>query len=147
MTRLPPDFKEFLKLLNDYKVAYLLVGGYAVGYHGYPRATADMDIWIERSPDNAEKLVGVLKIFGFDLPELSVDLFLQKNRIVRMGVPPLRLEIITSVSGLEFAEAYQDRVVDLLDGIQVNLISLNHLKINKKASGRHRDLNDLENLP
>jgi hypothetical protein len=147
MTRLPPDFKEFLKLLNDYKVAYLLVGGYAVGYHGYPRATADMDIWIERSPDNAEKLVGVLKIFGFDLPELSVDLFLQKNRIVRMGVPPLRLEIITSVSGLEFAEAYQDRVVDLLDGIQVNLLSLTHLKINKKASGRHRDLNDLENLP
>ena len=85
---LPPDFKEFLKLLEDHKVHYLLIGGYAVGYYGYPRATADMDIWIAIHPDNAQKIVSVLREFGFDVPELSADLFLKEQQIVRMGVPP-----------------------------------------------------------
>ena len=88
---LPPDFKDFLKLLNEYKVQYLLIGGYAVGYHGYPRATADMDIWVAIHPENAEKIVSVLREFGFDLPELKPELFLKENQIVRMGVPPVRL--------------------------------------------------------
>jgi len=147
MIRLPQDFKEFLKLLNVRKIKYLLIGGYAVGYHGYPRATADMDIWIATEPRNATKLVAALKEFGFNIPDLSAELFLQENQIVRMGVPPLRLEITTSISGVAFAECYRSRVVDELDGVQVNLISLKHLKINKKASGRYKDLNDLENLP
>jgi predicted nucleotidyltransferase len=145
--RLPPDFKDFLKLLKEHNVRYLLIGGYAVGYHGYPRATADMDIWVAMQPTNAEKIVTVLREFGFDNPELSTDLFLKEGQIVRMGVPPVKLEITTSISGVEFDECYRDRVIANLDGIEVNFISLKHLKINKKASGRYKDLNDLENLP
>ena len=144
---LPPDFKDFLRLLNAHQVEYLLVGGYAVGYHGYPRATADMDIWVAINPENADRLVAVLKAFGFDVAELSADLFLQKNQIIRMGVPPVRIEIITTASGVTFEDCYAQRVTDELDGTPVNLISLEHLKINKRASGRHKDLNDLEHLP
>jgi predicted nucleotidyltransferase len=147
MIHLPPDFKDFLKLLNDNQVKYLLIGGYAVGYHGYPRATADMDIWVAIQPENADKLVEVFKEFGFDVPELSAELFLKKDQIVRIGVPPVRIEILTTISGVEFEECYQERIIDSLDGMEVNLINLKHLKVNKKASGRYKDLNDLENLP
>lgn len=144
---LPPDFKEFLKLLNEHKVCYLLIGGYAVGYHGYARTTEDMDIWVAIHPENAEKIVTVLKAFGFDRPELKPELFLQENKIIRMGMPPVRLEITTSISGVEFDACYQARIVDSLDGVEVNLIDLEHLKENKKASGRLKDLADLEKLP
>lgn len=144
---LPPDFKEFLKLLNARQVEYLLIGGYAVAYHGYPRATADMDIWIASTPQNAEKIVTALKEFGFDLPQLTIDLFLKAGQIIRMGVPPVRIEIATTISGVDFAECHAARVVDVLDGVEVNLIDLAHLKINKRAAGRHKDLDDLENLP
>ena len=144
---LPPDFKEFLKLLNAHQVEYLLIGGYAVSYHGYPRATVDMDIWIALQPANAERIVAVLKEFGFDLPELSPELFLKEWQIIRLGVPPVRIELATTVSGVNFNECYAERLTDILDGVKVNLISLRHLKINKKASGRHQDLADLENLP
>ena len=144
---LPSDFKEFLKLLNAHQVEYLLIGGYAVGYHGYPRATADMDIWIAMNPSNSQRIVIVLKEFGFDLPELSSELFLKEWQIIRMGVPPIRIELATTVSGVNFNECYAERIVDTLDDVEVNLISLKHLKLNKKACGRHRDLADLENLP
>ncbi|MDO9348233.1 MAG: hypothetical protein Q7T47_03025, partial [Anaerolineales bacterium] len=134
--RLPPDFKDFLQLLNSHQVEYLLIGDYAVGYHGYPRATGDMDIWIAIHPQNAEKVVTVLREFGFDLPELSVELFLKENQIIRMGVPPVKIDITTTISGVQFDECYAKRIVDILDDVQVNLINLNHLKANKKASGR-----------
>ena len=124
----------------------MLIGGYAVGYHGYPRATADMDIWIAIQPSNATKVVAVLKEFGFDVPELKPELFMQEDQIIRMGVPPVQIEIATTISGVEFEECYRERIIDELDGVLVNLISLKHLKINKKASGRHRDLDDLEHL-
>lgn len=143
---LPPDFKEFLRLLNSRQVEYLLIGGYAVGYYGYPRATADMDIWIAIQPENAEKVVKVLQEFGFGVEELTPDLFLKEEQIVRMGMPPVRIEIFTTISGVNFEECYAARQVDVLDGVEVNLISLNHLKVNKKASGRYKDLNDLEYL-
>jgi predicted nucleotidyltransferase len=144
---LPQDFKEFLRLLNAHQVEYLLIGGYAVGYFGYPRATADMDIWIAMNPANAEKIVTVLKEFGFDLPDLSPELFLKEWQVVRLGVPPVRIEIATTISGVNFSECYAERVTDVLNGVEVKLISLNHIKANKKASGRHQDLADLENLP
>jgi len=144
---LPPDFKEFLKLLNEKNVRYLLIGGYAVGYHGYPRATNDMDVWIAVHPDNAKRIVEVLREFGFDLPELNTDLFLKKDKIIRMGNPPMRLEISTGISGIEFEESFASKIVDTLDGVQVNIIDLQHLKANKRAAGRLKDLADLENLP
>ena len=134
-------------MLNAHKVEYLLIGGYAVGYHGYPRATADMDIWVAVQPANADRVVAALKEFGFDPPELSPELFLQPWQIIRLGMPPVRIEIATTISGVDFAECYAERIEDLLDGIPANLISLKHLKINKKASGRHQDLADLDELP
>jgi len=146
-TRLPTDFKEFLQLLKTDKVKYLLVGGYAVSYHGYPRATLDMDIWIERTPLNAKKLVSVLKKFGFDVDELKETLFTAENKVIRMGESPLRIEILTTLSGVEFEECYNSRVVDTLDNIEINFINLSHLKKNKRAAKRHRDLDDLEHLP
>jgi len=144
---LPPEFKEFLRLLNAHHVEYLLIGGYAVSYHGYPRATGDMDLWIAIHPENAERVVGALRDFGFDVPGLSVELFLKPDQIIRMGMPPVRIEITTTIAGVEFAECYAARVVDVLDGVKVNLIDLPHLKVNKRAAGRFKDLADLENLP
>jgi predicted nucleotidyltransferase len=144
---LPPDFKEFLNLLKDKNIRYLLVGGYAVGYHGYPRATNDMDIWISIDSQTAEQLVLALKEFGFDTLQLSKELFLKENSIVRMGIAPMRIEIFTTISGVDFEECFQERIVDDIDGIEVNIINLKQLKINKKASGRHKDLDDFENLP
>ena len=141
------DFKDFLKLLNSKRVEYLLVDGYAVGYHGYPRATADLDLWVAISKENAHKVLNVLLEFGFDTPDLSDQLFLEKNRVVRMGLPPFRIEIITSASGVDFHECYARRIEAAIDDVQVNIISLEDLKTNKKASGRTQDLVDLENLP
>jgi predicted nucleotidyltransferase len=143
---LPSDFKEFLKLLNAKKVKYLVIGGYAVGYHGYPRATNDLDVFVAVETINAEKLVAVLREFGFDTPDLSPDLFLQ-DKIMRMGVAPIRIEVMTNISGVGFNECYRSRVVAVIDGVRINLISLPKLKQNKKASGRHKDLDDLEHLP
>ena len=144
---LPPDFKEFLRLLDAEQVEYLLIGGYAVAYHGYPRATEDMDIWIASHPKNAQRLVKALKEFGFDVPELNPDLFLRSESIVRMGNPPLRIDLATTISGVEFSECYQARITETIEGVDVSIICVNHLKQNKRASGRHRDLDDLEHLP
>lgn len=146
-TTLPPDFKDFLKLLNGNAVDYLLIGGYAVAYYGYPRATADMDVWVAISAANAQKTVRTLREFGFDLPELSPELFLLPNKVVRMGLPPVRIEVLTTISGVSFDECFRQRTVAEIDGVPVNLISLEHLKINKRASGRLKDLADLDYLP
>jgi hypothetical protein len=146
-TTLPLDFKEFLNLLNAKGVEYLLIGGYAVGYHGYPRATDDIDFWIAVNPTNAARMVEVFEEFGAASPELTANLFLKEKSIVRMGRPPMRIEVTTGISGVDFQECYASRVVDTLDGVPVNIIDLHHLKINKQASGRLKDLSDLENLP
>jgi len=131
---LPPDFKDFLQLLNSEKVEYLLAGGYAVGYYGYPRATGDMDIWVAATRDNAERIARVLRAFGFAAETVSPELFLEEGRIVRMGVPPMRIELLTGASGVDFTECYADRKVDTIDGVEVSFISLEHLKLNKKAA-------------
>ena len=136
--------KEFLRLLNSNEVEYLLIGGYAVGYYGYPRPTGDMDIWIARTPDNAQRVVDALREFGFDCP---IKLLMKENKVVRMGVPPFRLEILTTISGVDFSKCYAARLQVVLDETEVSLISLPHLKLNKKASGRSKDITDLENLP
>ena len=144
---LPLDFKEFLTLLHTNHVEYLLIGGYAVGYHGYPRATNDLDIWIALNPENAIKMTKVIKDFGFDTSDLSSELFLQKGRIVRMGLPPIRIEVLLEISGVQFNQCYEERIDDVIDDIPVKLINLKHLKTNKRASGRYKDLDDLEHLP
>ncbi len=144
---LPPDFKEFLQLLNENAVEYLVVGGFAVSFHGYPRPTGDIDIWIAVSIENARKMVAVLKSFGFALPDLQPELFLDTTNMVQMGVPPVKIEILNDISGVSFAACYERRVVALIEEIEVPFISRADLKINKAASGRLKDLSDLENLP
>lgn len=134
-------------MLNSHHVDYLLIGGYAVGYYGYPRPTGDMDVWIAVSPENASRVTKALVEFGFRSEDVPDALFSDPGRIVRMGVPPIRLEIMTSVSGVEFGECYARRTLAMFDGEPVDVIGLEDLKANKKASGRHKDLNDLEQLP
>ena len=144
---LPNDFKEFLRLLRARGVEYLVVGGWAVIYHGYPRATDDLDIWIAVSPTNAERIVNVFRDFGFDVPELSAELFLKDDSLIRIGVEPVRIEVMTSISGVNFEDCYSRRLETELNEEPVSLINLRHLRQNKEASGRLKDLSDLENLP
>ena len=145
--QLPPDFKEFFQLLNSHKVNYLVIGGYAVAYHGYPRATGDVDIWISSDQDNVKRVVDVLREFGFNDPSMSEEVFLKENQVIRMGVPPLRIELFTTISGVNFNDCYSHKVDENIDGVILSFINLENLKLNKKSSGRHIDLNDLENLP
>jgi len=146
MPILPQDFRVFLKLLNSKRIEYLLIGGYAVGYYGYPRATADMDIWIAISKENARKVTEAMKDFGVNTPALSEGIFLEPGKIIRMGYPPIRIEVLTEISGVNFKRCYARREEIKIDGIKIKMISLGDLLKNKKASGRHKDLNDLENL-
>lgn len=141
------DFREFLRLLNANRVDYLLVGGYAVGLHGYPRATVDLDIWVSPTPDNATRVIDALGAFGFESASLEPRLFIDPRSLVRFGVPPFRIEIMTSIDGVEY-EGCRNRAVSFdVEGLLVPVISLPDLKVNKRAAGRHKDLADLENLP
>lgn len=123
----------------------MLVGGYAVGYYGYPRATADMDVWVATDFENVEKVIAALAEFGFN--EVAPEVFAKEKQVLRMGVPPLRIELLTGASGVEFEDCYPRRAVANLGGVEVSLISLEDLKTNKAASGRYKDFNDLEHLP
>jgi hypothetical protein len=127
-------------------VRYLVVGGYAVALHGYPRYTKDLDIWIESNPENAQALVLALTQFGMASLGLTETDFLDPEQVVQIGYPPNRIDILSTVSGLEFTSCYAQRVKTILDGVEVNFIDLENLRKNKKASGRLQDLADLENL-
>lgn len=136
---LPADFRDFLQLLNLAQVEYLLVGGYAVGYYGYPRATGDMDVWVAATPENAAKLVDVLCHFGFSPESVKPELFTTPGQIIRMGVPPVCIDILTTASGVEFDDCYSRRNIQTIDGMAANIIPFEDLKRNKKASGRPKD--------
>jgi predicted nucleotidyltransferase len=141
------DFNEFLKLLDAHRVEYLLVGGYAVGVHGFPRATADLDLWIASEAQNAERLVAALSAFGFGVSDLTPALFLKTDTLVRLGRPPFRIELMTSIDGVEFGACAERAIRIDLDGVSVPVIGLSDLRKNKLAAGRHKDLADLEQLP
>jgi hypothetical protein len=136
-----------LKSLNSNHVEYLLIGGYAVGIYGHIRATNDLDIWVGISAANAAKIERALREFGFTAVGLTSDVFLARNNVVRMGVPPIRIEILTSVSGVEFESCYAEKEMIRIEEMAVPVISLSRLRENKAASGRAKDLADLENLP
>jgi len=146
MIQLPKDFSEFLKLLNSKQAEYLIIGGWAVGFYGYPRATGDLDIWVSRKEENALKLVEALKEFGFDLPNLSTDLFTSENQITRLGLPPMRIEILTTISGVSFDECFSNRKTVSMPEVTAHIIDLEDLKKNKLAAKRYKDLDDFENL-
>ena len=140
------DFKEFIQSLNNNNVRYLVVGGYAVALHGYPRYTKDIDIWVELSQENATKIIHALDDFGFGALELKVSDFLDPEIVIQLGYPPNRIDIILSPSGVDFQTCYLNRVIVEIEGTQVNFIDLENLRKNKKATGRIQDLADLENL-
>jgi Nucleotidyltransferase of unknown function (DUF6036) len=138
------DFIDFIALLQKHKVDYLIVGGYAVSVHSRPRATQDIDFWVRPSKDNAEKMIKALNEFGFADINLSLDELIDKEQLIMFGKPPLRIDILTSISGVDFDEAFRDRFVhDFGNTKDVNFISLNDLLKNKAASNRQKDKEDL----
>jgi predicted nucleotidyltransferase len=143
---LNPDFKEFLQLLNVHEVRYLIVGGYAVAFHGHPRYTKDLDVWLWVDPTNSKKIVSALNDFGFDSLGLTEQDFLNPVNVFQLGYPPVRIDLAMSISGVEFDSCFTHKVVTEIDGISVNFIGLEDLKVNKRASGRYIDLDDIENL-
>jgi hypothetical protein len=140
------DFKEFIQLLNDNQVHYLVVGGYAVALHGYPRYTKDIDIWIELAQENAIRLVQTLEQFGFASLGLKESDFLKEDQIIQLGYAPNRIDIITTLPGITFNECYEKRLLVEIDEVKVNFIDRDNLRKNKKATGRLQDLADLEKL-
>jgi hypothetical protein len=145
---LTADFRDFLKSLNDHGVDYLLIGGHAVAYHGYVRPTQDMDVWIAVHPENAEKVVAAIEtFFGCKLDGLAPHWFLDPEQVTRFGVRPNLIEILARIDGCEFATAFSKRIVAEIDGLRINILGLDDLKTNKRASGRNKDLADLDNLP
>lgn len=140
------DFLDFLALLNQHQVRYLIVGGYAVAVHGHPRYTKDIDIWLEISLENAKNLLAALQDFGFGSLGLTEEDFLSPDRVIQLGYPPNRIDLLTSIDGVEFGECYGDRLQVQLQGLTLPFIDLDNLRRNKQASGRLQDLADLENL-
>lgn len=143
---LSQDFIEFVNLLNSRKVEYLLTGGYAVAYYGYPRYTGDIYFWINDTTENARKVMEVLKAFDLPIDNIEEKEFTKPEQILQIGYPPYRIDIITSIDGVVFTDAVKNAKKVEFGGIKVNMISLDDLKKNKRASGRTKDFNDLENL-
>jgi predicted nucleotidyltransferase len=143
---LNPDFKEFFQLLNDNGVRYLIVGGYAVAYHGYPRYTKDIDVWVWMDPENAARVVKTLQDFGFGSLGLKADDFLETDTIIQLGYAPNRIDLIMGVLGVTFEECYSQREIEEIDGVRLCFIDLENLKKTKRASGRSQDIADIENL-
>lgn len=140
------DFREFIELLNKNNVKYLIIGGYALAIHGYPRYTNDLDIWIWVDNLNAKNIIKSIEQFGFSSLNLSTNDFLKPDYVIQLGQPPNRIDILTSADGLEFEESYKSKVTIKIQKLDINFIDLENLKKNKMAVGRYQDLADLEKL-
>ena len=139
-------FKRFIKLLNEHKVKYVILGGQAVNYWGYLRYTGDLDVIIEPTKENAENLILALLYFGYDVYDFQVENFTTSNTTVQIGVAPDRIDILSSTLGINFESCFENRVEEVIDGINYNFINLDHLLQNKQAVGRPKDLEDINNL-
>ena len=142
----PEDFKELLRLLNSNNVEYLIVGGYALGYHGVPRYTGDLDIFIAANPGNADVLIRSIDDFGFGSLELGRNDFTEPGNVIQIGYPPIRVDFLTQITGVEWREAWESRADTTFGGIPVHIISKEHLIQNKRAAGRPVDLGDIDRL-
>jgi hypothetical protein len=143
---LSTDFKEFIELLNCTQTEYMVVGGYALASYGHPRFTGDIDIWVNPTVTNIEKLLGVLGTFGFASLGLKESDFLEPEAMIQLGYPPARIDLLTAIDGVTFTDCYSRRSVTQTDGIEMFVIDIADFKINKLAAGRHKDLADLEML-
>jgi len=140
------DFKELLALFNAHDVAYLIIGAYALAFHGAPRYTGDMDILVRPDPENARRISAALAEFGFGSAGLNPEDFTAPERVVQLGVPPIRVDILTSITGVSWQEAFSGKAPGTYGGVPVHYIGREQLVINKRALGRKRDLADLEAL-
>lgn len=142
---LDQDYKEFIELLNAHGVRYMVVGGYAVAYHGYIRQTGDIDVWVEISEENAARLVQVMQAFGFGSMYREAD-FLRPGDFIQLGVAPVRIDIMNEVDGVTFADCFPVCEPTVWDGVAINFISLADLRRNKASTGRRKDAADLRYL-
>ena len=140
------DFKEFIALLHAHDVRYLIVGGYAVAAHGYPRYTKDLDIWVDASDENVGRLLAALEDFGFGSMGITREDFLEPESILQLGQPPNRIDLLTSLNAVDFASCHAARVLVNVDGLEMAFIDVEHLIENKSATGRAQDQADAENL-
>jgi len=144
-----PHYRELLQLLNDFEVEYLIVGGFAVMKYGEPRYTKDLDVWVHNSPQNSIRVVGALKKFGAPLEHdgITAETFTEKLVVYQIGIAPVRIDVLTEITRVEFPNAWRKRVATTFFGVPVNFISLDDLKTNKQALGRSSDLKDLKQDP
>lgn len=140
------DFKELLALLEEHNANYMIIGGYAVAFHGFPRFTKDIDIFFDSSPDNIEKIIETLECFGFSKKELDTALFSKNGNIVTFGVAPVRVDFLNQIDGVEFAEAKRNCIRGKYGNIEVSFIGKNDLIKNKKSTSRAKDKADVEEL-
>ncbi|MEO8887406.1 MAG: nucleotidyltransferase [Mucilaginibacter sp.] len=141
-----PDFVDFIELLNKHSVDYLIIGAHALAFHGRPRHTGDLDIWIKPSKENAKKMVIVLNEFGFGALGLTEPDFLKEDYVTQLGYPPLRIDILNNISGVEFDDAYPNKINGEVDGLNVNFINISDFIKNKETTGRQKDLGDIAAL-
>jgi predicted nucleotidyltransferase len=144
-----PHYKELLQLLNEFEVEYLIVGGFAVMKYGEPRYTKDLDVWVYNSRENSARVVGALKKFGAPLEHdgITADTFAENQVVYQIGIAPVRIDILTEITGVEFPDAWGKKVASTFFGVPVHFISLDDLMANKQALGRSSDLKDLKQNP
>ncbi len=144
--KLQKDLREFVELLNSHEVEFLVVGGHAVAFHGYPRFTGDIDFFVRPSQQNASKIGDALEAFGFPEARRFQEALMTEGKIVQLGYPPSRIDLLTSATGLEFEDASKQAIPGELDGLPVRFLDRSSLLRNKRASGRAKDLADVEEL-
>lgn len=144
--KLEVDFIDFLKLCNKHQVKYLVIGGYAVSIYGYPRYTKDLDVCIESSEENAEKMIQVINDFGLGSLKLTKEDFLKKNFVTQLGYEPLRIDILNEMDGVSFSLAWQNKRGVVYESVEINFIGYNELLILKQLAGRSQDLTDIKKL-
>jgi hypothetical protein len=140
------DYKEILQIFIDNKVKFLVVGAYAMGVHGYPRATGDFDLWVEPTSDNSHKIIDSLKLFGAPLSDLTPETFTENKIIFQIGIAPRRIDIITHIDGVEFGAAYKNKIELLVENVKIPFLSKPDLIKNKESTGREKDRLDVKYL-
>ena len=140
------DFRDFLALLNAHEVKFMIVGGYALAFHGAPRFIGEIDVFVKPDHEIAKRIIKALADFGFSSLDLTIDDFLDQNKVVQLGVPPVRIDIITSISGVTWEEADASKELGPFGDVSVFFIGKEQFITNKRASGRKKDLADIEAL-
>lgn len=143
---MPPDFIELLRAFSAADVRFLVVGAYALGLHGRPRATGDLDVWVDATPENAPKVMQALADFGAPLHDLTAEDLSREGITYQIGIAPLRVDVLTTLTGIKFSEAWPERVRQDVGGLEADFIGRAHFIKNKRATGRHKDLGDIEGL-